>query len=52
LVAIGGIRRENASDVLAAGAASVAVINDLLPPEMSPAGIRERMEEWQRLVKN
>ncbi len=52
LVAIGGIKRENASDVLAAGAASVAVINDLLPPEMSPAGIRERMEEWQRLVKN
>lgn len=32
LVAIGGITRENAADVLAAGADSVAVISGLLPP--------------------
>jgi len=51
LVAIGGITRENARTVLAAGADSVAVIGDLFPPEPTSRALRERMEEWQRLVK-
>ncbi len=50
LVAIGGIRRANALDVLAAGADSVAVINDLLPETCTFQSLRARMEEWQRLV--
>jgi thiamine-phosphate pyrophosphorylase len=50
LVAIGGITRENALTVLDAGADSVAVIGDLLPPECSFETIRMRMEEWQRLL--
>jgi thiamine monophosphate synthase len=55
LVAIGGITRENVLDVLRAGADSVAVIAGLLPgPAGSPAtaqSLRQRMEEWQQLVK-
>jgi thiamine-phosphate pyrophosphorylase len=51
LVAIGGITRENAAEVLAAGADSVAVIADLLPDHCTEETIRERMEEWQKLVK-
>ena len=54
LVAIGGITRENALEVLNAGADSVAVIAGLLPgPEggLTPQSLRQRMEEWQRLVK-
>jgi thiamine-phosphate pyrophosphorylase len=50
LVAIGGIARGNALDVLRAGADSVAVIGDLLPEEATPRSLRERMEEWKRLV--
>ena len=50
LVAIGGITRETAPAVLAAGADAVAVIGDLLPAELSSKSLRERMEEWQRLV--
>ncbi len=50
LVAIGGITRENALAVLAAGADSVAVIGDLLPAGLSSQSLRERMEEWRRLV--
>lgn len=50
LVAIGGIRRENALEVLAAGADSVAVIHDILPETCTFATVRARMEEWQRLV--
>jgi thiamine-phosphate pyrophosphorylase len=50
LVAIGGITRETASAVLAAGADALAVIGDLLPAELSSQSLRERMEEWQRLV--
>ena len=50
LVAIGGITRETAAAVLAAGADSVAVIGDLLPAELSSQSLRQRMEEWQRLV--
>jgi thiamine-phosphate pyrophosphorylase len=50
LVAIGGITRENAAAVLAAGADAVAVIRDLLPEPCTVRSVRERMEEWQRLV--
>lgn len=51
LVAIGGIRRANALEVLAAGAGSVAVINDLLPETCTFETLRARMEEWQQLVR-
>ena len=50
LVAIGGITRKNAASVLAAGADAVAVISDLLPEPCTAGSLRERMEEWQRLV--
>ena len=50
LVAIGGITRETAGAVLAAGADSVAAIGDLLPAELTSISLRQRMEEWQRLV--
>lgn len=50
LVAIGGITRENAASVLAAGADSVAVISDLLPEVCTRESIRQRMDEWQQLV--
>jgi thiamine-phosphate pyrophosphorylase len=51
LVAIGGITRDNARDVLRAGADSVAVISDLVPEHATARSVRERMEQWQRLVK-
>ena len=51
LVAIGGITQENALEVLRAGADSVAVIGGLLPEAGSAQALRERMEQWQRLVK-
>jgi thiamine-phosphate pyrophosphorylase len=47
LVAIGGITRANARDVLAAGANSLAVIGDLLPED---GNLRVRAEEWLRLT--
>jgi thiamine-phosphate pyrophosphorylase len=50
LVAIGGITRETAAAVLAAGADSVAAIADLLPVELTSLSLRQRMEEWQRLA--
>jgi thiamine-phosphate pyrophosphorylase len=50
LVAIGGITRENALEVLRAGAHSVAVIGDLLPPQPTPESLRRRMREWQQLL--
>ncbi|MCC6861077.1 MAG: thiamine phosphate synthase [Bryobacterales bacterium] len=50
LVAIGGITRANALEVLEAGADSVAVIADLLPDPCTPETVRARMEEWQRLL--
>jgi thiamine-phosphate pyrophosphorylase len=43
LVAIGGITRANARDVLASGADSVAVIGDLFPED---GNLRARTEEW------
>jgi thiamine-phosphate pyrophosphorylase len=51
LVAIGGITQENALEVLRAGADSVAVIGGLLPQAGGARALRERMEEWQTLVK-
>ncbi len=51
VVAIGGITPENAADVLQAGADSVAVISGLLPTTATARSLRERMEEWQRIVK-
>jgi len=51
LVAIGGITRENALEVLKAGADSVAVIGGLLPDIPTAQSLRQRMEEWQQLVK-
>lgn len=47
VVAIGGITRENAAAVLAAGADSVAVISDALCEEKS---LRGRIEEWIKIV--
>lgn len=51
LVGIGGITRENARAVWAAGADSVAVIGDMIPDDCSGASLRARMEEWQQLAK-
>ena len=51
LVAIGGITRQTAPAVLAAGADSVAVIGDLLPENCTSANLRRRMEEWQLLAQ-
>jgi len=51
LVAIGGITRANALAVLEAGADSVAVISDLVPEPCTAEGLRQRMEQWQQLVK-
>lgn len=50
LVAIGGITRDNAPDVLAAGADSVAVIHDILPETCNFSTLRARMEEWLTLL--
>ena len=50
LVAIGGITRANAGSVIEAGADSVAVIGDLLPADCTAAAIRERIEDWNRLI--
>ena len=50
LVAIGGITLENARDVWAAGADSVALIGALLPEAATARGLRERMEEWRSLA--
>lgn len=46
LVAIGGITRELAPQVFAAGADSVAIIGDLIPNPYTPALLRARAEEW------
>ena len=51
LVAIGGITRENAIAVLHAGADSLAVIGGLLPEAVTAQSLRERIEEWQQLLK-
>ena len=49
LVAIGGITRANAREVLAAGADSVAVIGDLFPEDCD---LRGRAKEWLRVVSD
>jgi thiamine-phosphate pyrophosphorylase len=51
LVAIGGITRETARAVFAAGADSIAVIGDLIPENCTSAELRRRMEEWQQLAQ-
>jgi thiamine-phosphate pyrophosphorylase len=51
LVAIGGITRETARAVFAAGADSVAVIGDLIPENCTGAALRQRMEEWLQLAR-
>jgi thiamine-phosphate pyrophosphorylase len=48
LVAIGGITRINAHNVLAAGADSVAIIGDLIPQDGS---IHSRVREWVAVLK-
>jgi thiamine-phosphate pyrophosphorylase len=48
LVAIGGITRANATQVVEAGADSVAVIGDLFPDRGS---IGERVREWLKLLR-
>lgn len=50
LVAIGGITQENARDVWAAGADSVAIIGALLPDSPTVRALRQRMEEWRALA--
>lgn len=50
IVAIGGIHRGNAADVIHAGADSVAVIGDLYPEELTLQSLRQRVEEWVRLL--
>lgn len=52
LVAIGGITRDSASAVFAAGADSLAVIGDLLPETCTRVNLRRRMEEWLQLAQN
>jgi len=51
LVAIGGITTENALDVFKAGADSIAVIGGLLPASCTAQSLRQRMEQWQQLVR-
>jgi len=46
LVAIGGITRKNAPEVLEAGADSIAVIGDLYPEACTKVSLRERAEQW------
>jgi len=49
LVAIGGITRDNAPAVFAAGADSAALIADLLPERPTVARVRRRIEEWRAI---
>lgn len=51
LVAIGGISRATAREVLRSGADSIAVIGDLAPEEHSKRALRARTEEWLQLLK-
>jgi thiamine-phosphate pyrophosphorylase len=51
LAAIGGITLLNAKDVLAAGADSVAVISGILPETPDRSSLRQRAEEWMRLLQ-
>ena len=49
-VAIGGITRSNVRQVLGAGAASVAVIGDLIPESCDADSLRHRFHEWMRII--
>lgn len=51
LVAIGGIRRENARDVIAAGADAIAVIGDLFAEPCDTASFRARAQHWVELLR-
>jgi thiamine-phosphate pyrophosphorylase len=46
LVAIGGITRQTAPEVLAAGADAIAVIGDLYPEPLSRRGLETSVCEW------
>lgn len=50
LVAIGGIDRTNARDVLDAGADTVAVIGDVYPTNFTLKSLEERVKEWIRIL--
>ena len=50
LIAIGGITRASAADVLRAGADSVAIIGDLYPDTCDAASLRQRVREWIRIT--
>lgn len=50
LCAIGGINLDNAREVLASGADSVAVISAILPESCEKKLLRRRAEEWIRLL--
>jgi thiamine-phosphate pyrophosphorylase len=50
LIAIGGITRANAQQVLEAGADSIAVIGDLYPEPLDLASLGERAREWLALL--
>jgi thiamine-phosphate pyrophosphorylase len=52
LVAIGGIKRAAALDVLLAGAVSVAIISDLFPDPCVRQTLRTRTEEWIQQLSN
>ena len=52
LVAIGGITRETAPAIFAAGADAVAIIGDLLPNPCTPAALRARAQEWLEIAQN
>jgi len=51
LVAIGGITRDRARQVIEAGADSVAVISDLYPESCTRQTLRARVEEWLHVLK-
>jgi thiamine-phosphate pyrophosphorylase len=51
LVAIGGITRQTAPQVLQAGADAVAIIGDLYPQPLTKASLRARAEEWLSILK-
>jgi thiamine-phosphate pyrophosphorylase len=50
LVAIGGITRATALDVMQTGADSIAVIGDLFPEPCAAYDLKSRAEEWLQLL--
>ena len=50
LCAIGGLTLENAIEVIAAGADSVAIISGILPESCERKPLRRRAEEWIKLL--